>query len=177
MIKTITFGYRWEGLALHQWAFTHANLLAVVVPENRSKWADIIFEWTTSVKVKLLIQDGSDDLLIVKTLKEYKPDIILCHCYTYKLTPGILTIPKLGCINIHPGALPQYKGGRPIEDAMASKDEWLRVALHYMNEEFDAGEVIIDSEVKRDENLQRMRMKLTEEGLRLLGRFWSGITK
>ena len=174
MIKTVTFGYRWEGLALHQWAFTHTDLLSIVVPANRTNLN--IENWAIWFRVPLIKQENEEALNCIEQLKLLKPDIILCHCYTYKLAEGILEIPRLGCINIHPGKLPEYKGRKPIEDAMDKGDAELWGCLHYMDENFDTGKVIIQAPVKREDDLQGMRSSLTKAGLRLLEKEWGNIT-
>ena len=43
--------------------------------------------------------------------------------------------------------LPKYKGLNAIERALDSGDEMTGVSVHYVNEELDGGEVILQSEV------------------------------
>ena len=43
--------------------------------------------------------------------------------------------------------LPKYKGLHAIERALDSGDEMTGVSVHYVNEELDGGEVILQSEV------------------------------
>lgn len=179
MIRAVTFGYRWEGLALHQWAFTHTDLLSVVIPGNRLDdcVSGMIRDWVSWAKVSYLIQESFDSQFLIKQIREFNPDIILCHCYTYKLANEILSIPKYGCINIHPGKLPEYKGRMPIEDAFNKGDSELWSCIHYMNTGFDTGNVIMQVPVKKANDLQKMRSELTKVGLQLLEEKWSKLTK
>lgn len=173
-MKTITFGYRKEGLALHQWAFDHTKLMAVVLPGNRllEGMSDVIKDWAMQHKIPLLCQMGRDSQEFIDQIKAYNPSIILCHCYTYRLVKDILKVPSLGCINIHPGKLPRYPGRYPIEEALNNGETTLWVTLHFMDEGFDSGVVIAEASVDRKDNIELMRDELTRVGIQLLEKEW-----
>jgi len=166
-MRTITFGYRKEGLALHKWAYKNTDLQAIVLPDNRMEEPTTpkIREWADAKNVTMLVQTKLD---FAKFVRMFKPDLILCHCYTYKLTEDILKIPRLGCINIHPGKLPDYAGRSPIEVALKNGDKKLWVTLHYMDEGFDTGKKISECSVDRVDDLMVLRKQLTTAGLNLL---------
>lgn len=171
MIKTVTFGYRWEGLMLHQWAFTHTNLQAVVLPGNRldDHVSKMVKDWCDYVGAPLLVQASYGvNLVLERDIEEYKPDLIVCCCYSLKVPDEILSIARFGGLNIHPGDLPKYAGARPIEAALNSGNKNLWVTLHEMTDKFDSGEIRGRAWAKRDENLQRIKLRLTELGLNLL---------
>ena len=50
-------------------------------------------------------------------------------------------------INVHPSLLPKYKGLHAIERALESGDDMTGVTVHYVNEELDGGEIIMQEEV------------------------------
>ena len=50
-------------------------------------------------------------------------------------------------INIHPSLLPKYKGLNVVERAMEAGELTTGCTVHYVNEELDGGEVILQSEV------------------------------
>jgi methionyl-tRNA formyltransferase len=180
MVKVVTFGYRWEGLALHQWAFTHTELQTVVLPGNRlpySQVTDMVTSWAEWFKVPLLWQTTEDSQEFIGQLKEYKPDIILCHCYSYKLVKDILKLPSLGCVNIHPGKLPEYRGKNPIQAAFDKNEATFWATIHYMDEGLDTGPVIAEAPVARGNNIEETRSELTKTGLILLEKEWEKITK
>ena len=50
-------------------------------------------------------------------------------------------------INVHPSLLPKYKGLHAVEQAMESGDLVSGCTVHYVNEELDGGEIIMQGEV------------------------------
>tara|TARA_B100000287_G_scaffold182862_1_gene172989 strand:- start:94 stop:405 length:312 start_codon:yes stop_codon:yes gene_type:complete len=50
-------------------------------------------------------------------------------------------------INVHPSLLPKYKGLHAVEQAMEAGEEVTGCTVHYVNEELDGGEIIMQSEV------------------------------
>ena len=50
-------------------------------------------------------------------------------------------------INVHPSLLPKYKGLNAVEQAMEAGDVETGCTVHYVNEELDGGEIIMQGEV------------------------------
>ncbi len=50
-------------------------------------------------------------------------------------------------INVHPSLLPKYKGLNVVERAMEAGEEKTGCTVHYVNEELDGGEIIMQAEV------------------------------
>ena len=48
---------------------------------------------------------------------------------------------------MHPSLLPKYKGLHAVEQAMEAGEEYTGCTVHYVNEELDAGEIIIQKQV------------------------------
>ena len=50
-------------------------------------------------------------------------------------------------INVHPSLLPKYKGLNVVERAMEAGEEKTGCTVHYVNEELDGGEIIMQASV------------------------------
>lgn len=105
-----------------------------------------IYEWLcdrADVHVSALITTKEQLAL----LEDLQPDLALSVGYDHLVPPEILSIPPDGCINLHPALLPYNRGKSPnvwsiVEETPAG------VTLHYMDEEFDTGDIIAQREVE-----------------------------
>ena len=80
-----------------------------------------------------------------KLFKAYRVDLIVLAGYMRVIkNPDAFPCP---IINVHPSLLPKYKGLNAVEKAMDSGDAVTGCTVHYVNEELDGGEKIMQSEV------------------------------
>ncbi|MDR1365958.1 MAG: methionyl-tRNA formyltransferase [Holosporales bacterium] len=79
----------------------------------------------------------------VDALKRLNPDIIVVVAYGLILPREILSIPRLGCINVHASLLPQWRGASPIQQAIIAGDKTTGVTIMKMSEDLDAGDIIM----------------------------------
>jgi methionyl-tRNA formyltransferase len=75
-------------------------------------------------------------------LAAYRPDVLLVFGFNWRLPPDVLLVPKLGVLNVHPSALPRYRGPSPVLWAIRNGDPYLGVTVHRMTERIDAGPVL-----------------------------------
>ena len=69
-------------------------------------------------------------------------DLGISYCYPRKITEPLLSTPKKGFVNYHPGLLPKYKGPTETDDAIKNKEIQWGVTVHYMDENYDTGKII-----------------------------------
>jgi len=86
-----------------------------------------------------------DEDKMIEMFKAWGVDLIILAGYMRVLkNPSKFPCP---IINVHPSLLPKYKGLHAIEQAMESGDEVTGCTVHYVNEELDGGEIILQGEV------------------------------
>lgn len=74
------------------------------------------------------------------------PDILVSMYYRYILPGGMLRLAPHGGINIHGSLLPKYQGRSPHVWAIINGETVTGVTVHYMVEEVDAGDIILQDE-------------------------------
>ena len=93
---------------------------------------------------------------MIMLMEVYKVDLIILAGYMRVIKhPDRFPAPM---INIHPSLLPKYKGLHAIEQAFESGDDKTGVTVHYVNEELDGGEIIMQQEVQilPDDNINSL---------------------
>lgn len=64
----------------------------------------------------------------------------------------LLSIPRLGFINLHPSKLPYYRGMSPQHWPIINRETSTAITVHYIDETADTGDIIIQETVPIDEN-------------------------
>jgi len=76
-------------------------------------------------------------------LVEWAPDVLVVVAYGLILPPAALTIPRLGCVNIHASLLPRWRGAAPIQRAILAGDEQTGVTIMQMDAGLDTGPMLL----------------------------------
>lgn len=77
-----------------------------------------------------------------KTLKDAEVDLLVSVACPQILKTKLLDLPSKGCINIHYGLLPHYRGLYPSFWVLANGEKETGVSVHYMVEKIDAGDIL-----------------------------------
>ncbi len=92
---------------------------------------------------------------LVITGKELPPelfntewDFFLVASYGKLLKKDVLSLPKHGCLNIHPSLLPKLRGPSPYVSAILADERETGVSLMLMEEKMDAGPVLAQARVE-----------------------------
>ena len=103
------------------------------------------------------IKSKNEDL-IIDVMNAWKVDFIVLAGWMKVISSNLIDAFPNKIINLHPSMLPKYKGLHAIERALESGDDMTGVSVHYVNEELDGGEVIIQSEVPilPDDNIETL---------------------
>ena len=71
-----------------------------------------------------------------------RPDLLLSGFFNQRLAPQLCRVPTRGAVNIHPGALPAFRGVDPVFHAMQQGSGEFEVSVHRVVEALDAGPVL-----------------------------------
>ncbi|MFI5250978.1 MAG: methionyl-tRNA formyltransferase [Bacteroidota bacterium] len=75
-------------------------------------------------------------------IKSFQPEFIFSFQYAQIIKREFIDIPTRGCVNLHFGPLPRYRGVSTIAWAMINCEKETGVTLHYMDPGIDTGDII-----------------------------------
>ena len=89
--------------------------------------------------------NAKDEYKMIALFRVWRVDLIVLAGYMRIIkNPDAFPAP---IINVHPSLLPKYKGLHAVEQAMESGDKETGCTVHYVNEELDGGEIILQGKV------------------------------
>ena len=90
---------------------------------------------------------SADEDHIIQLFQAWRVDLIVLAGWMKIVSPKLIAAFPDRIINLHPSLLPKYKGLHAIEQALNSSDDVTGCTVHYVNEELDGGEIILQGEV------------------------------
>ncbi len=76
-------------------------------------------------------------------LVAWQPDVLVVVAYGLILPPAVLSLPRLGCVNIHASLLPRWRGAAPIQRAILAGDIETGVTIMQMDVGLDTGPMLL----------------------------------
>lgn len=94
---------------------------------------------------------------VVDLLKNLNIDLLVLAGFLWLVPDNMLANYPKRIINIHPALLPKYGGkgmygDRVHKEVLANGDEESGISIHYVNEDFDSGEIIYQARFKIEKN-------------------------
>ena len=86
----------------------------------------------------------------IENLEQY--DFLIITTFGEKIPVDILEKPKYGTLNIHPSFLPLLRGGYPTYVEAYKNTEYSGTTVHFMSEEYDAGDIMIQKKYPAEKN-------------------------
>lgn len=99
------------------------------------------------------------------------PDACVVAAYGKILPQWMLSIPRLGCINVHASLLPKYRGAAPINWAIANGERETGVTIMRMDTGTDTGPMLAKRSISigDQETAPELSTRLAQLGAELMG--------
>jgi methionyl-tRNA formyltransferase len=107
---------------------------------------------------------------VADTLRASNPDIGVVAAYGKLIPADLLSLPRLGMVNVHASLLPKYRGAAPVHRAIINGDTETGVTIMQVVEALDAGDMLARTArpIGPDETSEELERALADDGARLL---------
>jgi len=107
---------------------------------------------------------------VVRELVSFKPELIVVAAFGRILPKEVLSLPKFGCLNVHPSLLPQHRGPSPVANALLCGELLTGVTVMLMDEGLDSGSILAQEKVgiSSTDTTGSLTAKLAHVGAELL---------
>ncbi len=126
-------------------------LAGIVVASNRPASYTPVAAFAEQRGLPLLVQPSFRDshayAAFIASLKDLRPDSILCHSYAMLVRKEMLDMVKGNAFNMHAALLPRHRGPNPIQWSLIHGDDCTGVTLHVMDAAFDTGDIIAQESI------------------------------
>ncbi|WP_148340231.1 methionyl-tRNA formyltransferase [Aquicella siphonis] len=159
-------------VALEALMHSHHQVLAVYTQPDRpsgrglkltpSPVKELALSYQLPVHQPVSLKDEREQ----EILAAFHPDVMVVAAYGLLLPSAVLSIPRLGCVNIHPSLLPRWRGAAPIQRAIFAGDTHTGVTIMQMDQGLDTGPMLLQREYQMtaDETSQTLLDRLAKAG-------------
>lgn len=129
--------------------------------------------------LRVLTPADPHDKDAIHTVTQSRPEAGVLAAYGTILRDELLTLPRLGFLNVHPSLLPEYRGAAPVQHALLEGRTVTGVSVIIMSHQLDAGDIVCQQSVQihPDENAGELSLRLASIGAELLLAALDGLLK
>lgn len=134
-------GGRWAVLTLER--LIREGHMAVGVALRRDQSDGSLGEFAAARAINCAQPADANAQVFSDWVRSRQPDVCISVAYDQIIRPPLLTIPRHGFINAHPGKLPWYRGRSTINWAIINNEPDIGVTVHLMNDGVDTGDILV----------------------------------
>src|SRR3954466_2719602 len=151
MMRIVFLGTGDIGVPTLRWLLAAPGITVAAVVTQPDKPAGRKMELHASAIKTLALEHGLPVLqprkirepAALEEVRAFAPDLIVVMAYGQILPKALLYMPTVASLNLHASLLPKYRGAAPIQAAIEAGDRESGVAVMYMAEGLDTGDVLL----------------------------------
>ena len=122
-------------------------------------------------KIKSIFVSNHNNSSLVKLVKSKKIDLLISCSSPRIIKDELLSAPKIGILNCHPGLLPYYRGCNCVEWALYNNDK-VGNTCHLMTKNIDQGPIICSKiiNIKKCKDYFDVRVAVYLESVKLISK-------
>ncbi len=140
-------------VCLHKLASKGINIVGVVPPAKNDPTNRLMVNTAQMYGLNIIQYDQKlNETAFLQKIKALNADLAVVASYNKKFPKELLELTKDGFINLHPSKLPDYRGANPYSHVIINGETESAITLHFMDENFDTGDIISQYKFGIDEN-------------------------
>jgi len=99
----------------------------------------------------------------LELIRKFNPDLLLSIASNEIFKEQLFNLAKFGCLNLHTGMLPEYRGLMPSFWAMKNNEKYIGVSVFMVDEGIDSGPILVQTKLEIGNLTQDALIKLTKK--------------
>lgn len=150
-MRVLFFGiYKVGSDSLQSLLRRRVNLVGVVTKSD-SKEEQPVATVAAGHQLPLFMPDSPSVEDFLQQISLLSPDLIAVSGYHKIIPQSVLSLPRLGVVNMHASLLPAYRGPAPWKWAIINGEVKTGVTVHLMTRKLDAGDILAQQEIAIDD--------------------------
>ena len=140
MLRIVFAGNNERGLSCLKSVKKHHNIIGIICNKKPNLFLDSV----KNMKFEILQPDDVNSPEFIQKLQSFNPDIIVLAGYGSIVKKEFISVAKYGCINLHGGELPKYRGSSPMNWALINGDKSFTLSIIQVDSGIDTGDILIE---------------------------------
>lgn len=169
--KVILMGRKKEAVKAVRYLVNKGINLAAIVGVENDPFHKELSNTAEKYKIPFFLEESIlYDLIKKKDSSINNVDLVISYFYPKKIKDPLIKLGKIGCINLHPAPLPDYKSSAGYNIAILEERKEYGVSAHFIDfEKFDSGPIIkvLKFPISKSENMMSLYEKTQEKLFKL----------
>lgn len=120
------------------------DIVGVIANPDLSDHINIFSEYVKKKDLLLLNPSNINQRRFIENIRLLSPDLIILAGYSQIVGEDFIHSASLGCINLHAGKLPQYRGSSPMNWAIINGEREITLSIIRVDIGVDTGDVLLE---------------------------------
>ena len=148
-MKVLFAGNNERGIECLKYVSKKHNIVAVIGNKPSSK-KNIFIDYARSLGLNTFQPRKINDPAFLENLKSSEIELIILAGYSQIVDENFIKLSKNGCINLHAGLLPNYRGSSPMNWALINGEKNFSLSIIKVDKGIDTGDILIEKSIKID---------------------------
>ena len=141
-MRVVFAGNQERGLRCLEAVTTAGHEIVGVVAHPEAQARGGVADAGSSMGIPVLRPSDVNDAGVVAELRSLGPDVLVLAGYGQILRQPLIALAPHGCVNLHGGRLPQYRGSSPMNWALINGESDITISAIVVDAGIDTGDVI-----------------------------------